>query len=88
MKRLASLINAALLLSVGAKSNATTTYAMYLQPISPTTMQAGPNAVFTFRALIDIPAQDASNNATLALTLGVPASARFRHTDVGHNRSA
>ena len=74
MKRFASLVGtaalAAALLLPGKPSLATTTYAMYLQPISPTTMQAGPNAVFTFRALIDVPALDASNNATISLTLG------------------
>ena len=74
MKRLASLVGttalAAALLTPGKTSLATTTYAMYLQPISSTNVMTGPTSVFQFRALIDVPALDAANNATLTLTLG------------------
>ena len=74
MKRFASLATstalAGALLIAGSASKATTNYAMYLQPISSSTVTPGAAAVFTFRALIDIPAQDANNNGTISLTLG------------------
>ena len=75
MKRFASLATStalagALLIAGSAASHAVTTYAMYLQPISSTTITPGASSLFTFRALVDIPAQDANNNGTISLTLG------------------
>ena len=75
MKRLASLVGTAALgaalLLPGKNSLATTTYAMYLQPISSPNVVPGPTSVFQFRALMDIPPYGPGvNNGTIALTLG------------------
>ena len=75
MKRLAAVIasatiGAALLLP-GKMSFAVTTYTMYFQPVSPLDVTPGPDAVFQFRALVDIPAfAPGKTNGTLALTVG------------------
>ena len=76
MKRLAAVFThaalGAALLFPGKTSHAATTYALYLQPISSPYVAPGPNAVFQFRALIDIPPSvPGGNNGTISLGLGV-----------------
>ena len=76
MKRLAAVFThaalGAALLFPGKTSHAATTYALYLQPISSPYVAPGPNAVFQFRALIDIPPSvPGGNNGTVTLALGV-----------------